>query len=540
MQRSCATARRAQNGCSLPLERPQNTRRQILEDALVGCSLVNLLYIDVWRLLFAAKNTDAFFLTIGPLHYLAALLTVLAGGVLMVLAGWLVRRSPRLVQIPLRLAFLASVLIVLDRIRKSSDVAMPALMSHVMPALHALGKPGLAVAAIIIAALVAWFAFPLSRAYRMILLVLSPFVVFTLAKAPWMMATVDFAQFRDLPRPVHPGVKAPSRAVIIVLDELDYENLYLKRPKDLQLPNFDALLANAVSFDSAITPGANTLESLSSYLLQRRVERLENTGPRSFVAHLYGGGSLASDTARSVFAQPAAMGAKIGVIGFSLPYCRLDLAAAADFCDWVAFGNGVGSSPTGDKFWHVVLRQLQTLHPYDNRRAHIRRTKRVLEKSVQFASDSTVSIAFLHLPLPHLPPIWDRKTNEFQDHSTNPDGYFDNLALADRVIGQIREGMVKSGTWASSTVVVMSDHPERTKLASKQSTDRRIPLFVKLPGMETGTRITDRVNSLFVTSLLPDLMAGRIRDAAALRTAAIEYARTDPSLLNPPKDLPTH
>ena len=501
---------------------------------------MNLLYIDVWRLLFAAKNADAFFLTIARLHYVVALLTVLVGGVVTALLGQAVRRCPRAVQVPLRLVFLASVVIVLDRVRKSSEVAVPALIKYVMPVVGSLGKPGIAIVAIVMLALLVRFVFPLSRAYRLILLIVSPFVIFTLAKAPWMMATVDFAQYRELPRPVHSGLASPYRVVVVVLDELDYENLFLKRPKDLSLPNFDSLVSTAVSFDSTVTPGANTLESLSSYLLQQRVERVETTGPRSFVAHLYSGGTLRSDTAHSVLAQPALAGAKIAVMGFSLPYCRLDLAAAADFCDWVAFGTGVSSRDNGDSFWRVLLRQIQSLHPYDNRRAHIRRTKRVLEKSIFYAADPSVSVVFLHLPMPHLPAIWDRNTKQYIDHSTKPDGYFDNLALADDVLGRLRAAMVKKGTWASSTFIVMSDHPERTKLALKQSTDRRIPLLVKLPGMKEGTRIADPVNSIFVTSMLPDLLAGRIRDTATLRSVAAEYFSKDPSLLLPAKDLPTH
>ena len=516
-------------------ERPECLRRQLIADALAGCSLVNLLYIEVWQLLFAAKTADAFYLTVRPLHYVAALVTVLAGGALTAIAGQFVRRSPRPVQYPLRIAFIASALVFLNKVRTSTEITLADILQHVMPVLHAVGKPGMAVVALVIALLVVRFAFPLSRAYRVVLLVFSPFVVYTLVRSSWMLATVDFAQFHDVTPTTRTPMATASRVVVVLLDELDYESLYLTRPKDLALPNFDALRLQAVSFDSVVTPGANTLESVSSFFLQRRVDWFEPTGTRSFVAHLSDGGTLRSDTAEYLLTQPALAGTRIGIIGFALPYCRMPFAVAAEQCDWMPVGNAVWPSGDGDGFWTVVLRQVESLHPYDYRRTHIRRLRRMLDKSVQFASDSSLSLVLLHLSLPHAPFIWDRNTDEFRDDITSPDGYFGNLALADRFLGRLREEMIKSGTWSTSTVVVMSDHAERTKLSEKRSTDRRVPLFVKLPGMQAGLRVSDPLNSLFVASVLPDLLAGRVRDAADLRNRALDYTHLHHSLLQLPK-----
>ncbi|MEO5815185.1 MAG: hypothetical protein ABIT20_07885 [Gemmatimonadaceae bacterium] len=496
---------------------------------------MNLLYVDTWGQLFAAQSANAFYLTIRPLHYVAALLAVVAGAVLAVLAGQFVRRMPRLPQYPLRIAFLASLPIVLNRIRTSTQAAVAELPQYVLPVLRAFGKPGIVLVALVVAVLVVRFAVPLSRAYRVVLLVFFPFVMYTLVRAPWMLATTDFAQFREAPPTTRAGTASASRVVIVLLDELDYENLYLARPKDLALPNFDALRLTAVSFDSVVTPGANTLESVTSLFLQRRVDRVEPTGTRSFVAHLSDGGTLHSDTAKSALTQPGVMGTRIGIIGFALPYCRLSLAAMSEQCDWMPVGNAVWPSGDGEGLWNAVARQVQSLNPYDYRRIHIRRLERMMDKSVQFASDSSLSLVFLHLALPHKPYIWDRSTSEFRDDITSPDGYFDNLVLADRFLGRIRGEMIRSGTWSASTVVVMSDHAERDKLWEKRSTDRRVPLFVKLPGMETGMRVAEPVTSLLVTSLLPDLLAGRVRDATDLRSRALDYARAHPALLLSPK-----
>jgi hypothetical protein len=496
------------------------------------------MYFDVWGTLFAAKSPiNAFHLTVRPLHYVAALLAVVAGGLLAALGGQFVRRSPRLAQYPLRIAFLVSLLIVLNRIRTASQISLVELPQYVISLLRALGKPGVAVIALIILMLVVRFAFPLSRAYRVVLLVFFPFVLYTAVRASWMLATMDFAQFRVAPPTTRASVAMPSRVVIVLLDELDYENLYPARPKDLALPNFDALRLNAVSFDSVVTPAANTFESVTSLFLQRRVEQVEPRGASSLVAHLSDGGTLHSDTAKSVLTQPGVVGARIGIIGFMLPYCRLNFAAMAEQCDWMP-GNGAWPSGDEEGLPNIALRQIESLDPYDPRRTYIRRLERMLDESVRFASDSSLSLVFVHLPLPHGPFLWDRNSSEFRDDATNPHGYFDNLVLADRFLGRLRQEMIRSRTWSASTFVVMSDHAERSKLADKRSTDRRVPLFVKLPGMEAGIRISDPVNSMVVTALLPDLLGGRVRNATELRSRALDYMRADPSLLLPPKDLP--
>lgn len=510
-------------------------RRQLIDDAFVGCSLVNLSFVGVWVLLFSARTANAFYLTVRPLHYVAALLIVVAGGALAAASGQLVRRSALPVQYVMRIAFLATLVILLNQLRKSAETSVTDLPG-VVPMLRALGKPGIAVVALVVAALVVRFAFPLSRAYRVLLLLFFPFVVWTVGRACWTLATVDFAQFHESTRTTHTGVATPSRVVIVLLDELDYESVFLTRPKDLALPHFDALRMTTVSFDSVVTPGANTAESVSSFFLQKRVAWLETTGARSFIAHLTDGGTLQSDTATSFLMQPGVAEARIGIVGFALPYCRLAYTAVAERCDWMPVGGVVWPVGYEDSFQDVVMRQLQSLHPYDSRRFHIHQLERMLAESVRFASDSSLSLVFLHLALPHAPYIWDRNTNEFTDGKTSMDGYYDNLALADRFLGRLRDAMMRSGTWSASTVIVMSDHAERKKLRDKRSSDRRVPLFVKLPGMESGARVSNPVNTMFLASLMPDFLAKRVRNAADLRSRALDYMRIHPSLLRPPKD----
>jgi hypothetical protein len=179
------------------------------------------MYVDVWGTLFAAKSVNAFYLTVRPVHYVAALLAVIAGGMLAAGVGQFVRRSPRFLQYPMRVVFLSSLLIVLNRMRTAAQASMTQLPQYVMPVLRAFGKPGIVVIALILSALVVRFAFSLSRAYRIVLMVFFPFVLYTAIGASWMLATTDFAQFRDERQTARAGFAMPSRVVIDLLDQYD-------------------------------------------------------------------------------------------------------------------------------------------------------------------------------------------------------------------------------------------------------------------------------------------------------------------------------
>jgi arylsulfatase A-like enzyme len=87
--------------------------------------------------------------------------------------------------------------------------------------------------------------------------------------------------------------------------------------------------------------------------------------------------------------------------------------------------------------------------------------------------------------------------------------------------------MTRRGTWDATTLIVTTDHPWRLKLLQGTSTDRRIPLMIKLPGMKKGDRIETPTNSIVVSSLLPDLIGAQIPDAVALRLRVAQITAGD-------------
>jgi hypothetical protein len=72
--------------------------------------------------------------------------------------------------------------------------------------------------------------------------------------------------------------------------------------------------------------------------------------------------------------------------------------------------------------------------------------------------DRSATFVLLHMPIPHGPGIYDRRTASFA--TSNPT-YLDNLVLCDRYLAHVRKELEENGTWDSATLVLMDDRSWR-------------------------------------------------------------------------------
>jgi hypothetical protein len=100
----------------------------------------------------------------------------------------------------------------------------------------------------------------------------------------------------------------------------------------------------------------------------------------------------------------------------------------------------------------------------------------------------------------------------------------DNLALADRTLGDVRKAMEKAGLWDRSIVLVSSDHPLRpyewnyrpTWTAEDQQVTPAgkesplIPFLLKLPGESRGVSFKPAFNTVLTQDLLLAALQGKI------------------------------
>jgi len=139
----------------------------------------------------------------------------------------------------------------------------------------------------------------------------------------------------------------------------------------------------------------------------------------------------------------------------------------------------------------------------------------ILREAEALANDTRFGFTLVHLPIPHAPHAYNRKTGEFTLGNSPIAGYVDSLALLDRTVGEIRRNMENAGTWDSTTVLFTSDHPYREAMQLDGKSDPRIPYILKLAGQKEGVEYRRQFNAVLTADLMLGVLRGEIADPAS-------------------------
>jgi arylsulfatase A-like enzyme len=127
---------------------------------------------------------------------------------------------------------------------------------------------------------------------------------------------------------------------------------------------------------------------------------------------------------------------------------------------------------------------------------------------------------FLHIPIPHSPNIWSRVNDDYARGCGS--SYLDNLALADRTLGNVMAILRQSPRWKDTTVIVQGDHSWRIMLwdwlpawtdedsqASRDEFDPRPALLIHSAGQTRQEADGRPLSLLFVHDALEDVLHGK-------------------------------
>jgi hypothetical protein len=315
---------------------------------------------------------------------------------------------------------------------------------------------------------------------------------------------------------------APHRRVVwLLFDEMSYDQLYDHRRPGLAMPNFDRLRTESINFSNVQPDGYFTEEVLPSLLSGQPVEGIRS----SIAGALYVRPTARAawrpfDADRTLFADAQRMGLTTGLVGSYNPYCRL-FPTQLDRC-WTAlllFGDHLSGSRST---WGNLIAPLQAAW---DRLLHRRyeRTPTLADKDAammaaagSLIADEDIDFVFVHLPLPHPPGSYNRKTGKIGPFGS----YVDNMALADRMLGELDGCLARTKSAAMTTVVVSSDHSWRVPMwrnaigwtkedeeASQGRFETRPILLVRLPG-ETARTVTQAYPALREHELIEGLLLG--------------------------------
>jgi arylsulfatase A-like enzyme len=151
-----------------------------------------------------------------------------------------------------------------------------------------------------------------------------------------------------------------------------------------------------------------------------------------------------------------------------------------------------------------------------------------LAQAKQQVGDPELGLVFLHVPVPHAPHAYNRKTGQF-DLSNQPlKGYIDSLALLDRMWGELRQEMEARGTWDRTTILLSADHPFRVSQAIDGKSSQRIPFLLHFPGQTKSEPFDRTFNSIISSRLVLSILESRVSDVPqALGWLEANYKETE-------------
>jgi hypothetical protein len=471
----------------------------------VAFSLANLAFVPSWlELLFSGADSGYYMKRLpGPQDFMAAILGVLILGSVFYGVSWLAEKKPLAKPLWL-LCFLAAVAIPLNnlRLKLPREVGVGRILS--------LGPVWLALLGVIALAL-AYLAF---RARKKLVpgalafvAILAPFAALTVLRGGWAAAT-----HQPDPRMVEPPLSVVTTstsaplAVWMIFDELDYRLGFEHRPEGLEMPEFDRLRAQSVASTRAIPPSNATLKSIPSLITGRVVADAEVSAPNELTLTI-DGGKVPYSEQDNVFRRAQQMNMETGVVGWYHPYCRL-LDSSLSHCSWWPVYQTVTGRVAEDSLFGSLGAQLAGLLPTNGRALHIASYENILRDAKRAVSEQKHGLLYLHLPAPHPPSVYDRHAQKTTVMSwSNVSGYIDNLALADRALGEIRAAMEAAGTWDRAIVVVTADHPWRQSKAFDGKKDERVPFLWKLPSQKTRLDHDAEVHTVVTGEILLELLS---------------------------------
>jgi hypothetical protein len=366
----------------------------------------------------------------------------------------------------------------------------------------------------------------------------------TVGQAIWTFARHEPGRFaghaltsEPLAAPLSARAPDASRVVWIIFDELDQRALFTARHSGLELPEFDRLRGESLIALNAFAPARETRRSIASMLLGRQVSWAMPSGASALPCAVEGGGeetAVADCWAHhpNLFERVREVGVNAGVSGWYHPYCRL-FADVLTACSWAGlpYWNSPRVRDSFDQQWHEIVKPLPLVNHWLRpgtriRGAHRDAYERIRAAALEMAPDPDLGLAMLHFPVPHHPDIYDREREALS--VIDERSYFDNLALADRALGEVRGAMEAAGLWDASIVIVTSDHwwraihrgdwgltPEEEVVFADER-NRRVAFLLKLANQSEASVYPRAFNTLLVHDLILDMLSGGSTTPAAI------------------------
>lgn len=349
----------------------------------------------------------------------------------------------------------------------------------------------------------------------------------------------------------------PGRVVIVVFDELDRTLAIDHRPSGLQLPEFDRLANRSLQATEAYSTAPRTMITMHALLTGHQLRDATPVAVDELTLERGDGTTVSSDEATSLFDKVRQAGGTSAVAGWYHPYCRV---YEIETCAWHPYGRQptersvrsnvlltvtraaaalppvVTQNPLTDRLYSDAVERFSKAPQLKAIESHRFLTTRGLEA----VADPSYELVFLHLNVPHPADnrgYYDPTTGELV--AGEDLDYFDNLALVDRTLGQIRQTLQANGLWNGTALMVTGDHgyrqpnwgppgdlgPEIKDPDGDPLVLQTVALLVKPPWPSQGMTYAEPVDNVLAHDLVLAFLTGQLGDDEALLGFVEEHAK---------------
>lgn len=385
--------------------------------------------------------------------------------------------------------------------------------------------------------------FRVSRILRGLLLYMCPAAALVLVQGLRLGALAyPSSAFLDGPLAHRLPSSGGPRVIWIIFDEMSQNVAFAHRPAGLDLSNLDQMRAHGFYATAAFAPGSGTEVSLPALIIGEPVSEAWPAGPSQYMLRTASHPAPFSWTsAVNVFDQARSLGVNSALVGWFHPYGRL-LNRSLVSCTWAdaPFVPGAEEpeapapliAAMAQRAWRQLSVAPGTGHfaPFSPRSMIAaergRRFVALARQAREVAADPSIRLALLHLPVPHPPGFYDRARGALSTSAAS--GYVDNLALADRTLGDLWAAIEGAGLGGRTILLVSADHGWRTgwrkepgwtaeeEAAFDHRDNMGVPFLVRFPGDRAGVVYERRFDTVLTARLILDALAGRITASSQL------------------------
>jgi len=360
----------------------------------------------------------------------------------------------------------------------------------------------------------------------------------------WALPMLVVAGFAHQPRdvaafhkPMAPATAPHRRIVWLLFDELSWDQTFDHRWPGLEMPNFDRLRGQSVTFSAMQPDGYFTERIIPSLFLGKPIADARSTEAGDLLYQSNRGDRWQTfDPRATLFADAHREGWTTGISGDYNPYCRM-LPAQLDSCEQrlIVFGEHLSRDKSAWDNFAAPLRAdwARMRHqPFEPAPSEAQVFAAMMDSARRLVTDDRIDFAFVHLYLPHPPGFYDRSTGRVLVGGS----YIDNLALADRSLGELLQALAQTPSADQTTLIVSSDHSWRVgiwrhafgwtredELASGHGHfDPRPVLIVRFPAQTAPAQVARPVPLLSMHGMIDRMIAGQLDDSRQLESWAAQ------------------